>query len=266
MVATAPSESVLVDHIERAAIVTLNRPASMNAFTTAMAESFINAMTSLSADPSVRVIVITGSGERAFCAGADLKERNTLTSEQWRLQHKIFEKKNELIRNCPKPVIGAINGVAVGGGMELALEMDFLLASSVAKFGLPEVKRGIIPGGGGTQWLPRKVPFGMAMQMLLSGESIDANEALRIGLVNAVVAPEELLETVLGITKFIVANSPTAIEQVRKSVRLGSASPIDTALGIELQCYARMINHPDRQEGVGAFVEKRTPKFLDLDH
>lgn len=257
-------DSILEKREGPIAIVTLNRPNSLNAFTTQMAQQFNEKMARISSDPTIRVVVITGFGDRAFCTGADLKERNTLTTSQWHSQHKVFERKNELVRNCPKPVIGAINGVAVGGGMELSLQMDFLIASNSARFGQPEVKRGFMPGGGGTQWLPRKVPLGFAMQMLLSGEMIDAQTALRIGLVNSVVEPEMLLDKTLQIAASIAANSPAAIDQVRKSVRLGHSHSIEDALEIELQCYATLVDHPDRKEGVAAFVEKRIPNFLDL--
>ena len=254
---------ILVDETGKVAIVTLNRPAAMNAFTTAMGEMFNTEMRRLSHSRDVRVIVITGAGERGFCTGADLKERNGMTSEQWQSQHRIFEEKMELVRDCPKPVIGAINGVAVGGGLEIAMQMDFAIASTAARFGQLEVKRGIIPGGGGTQWLPRRIPLGVAMQLLLTGDIISAEEAFRIGLVNELVEPEALLPRTLQIASTIASNSPAAIRQIRTSVRLGYAAPIDTALGIELQCYSKMVDHPDRREGVAAFAEKRSPTFLD---
>lgn len=258
-------QSVLYRVIGKVGLVTLNRPSSMNAFTTSMARQFNETIGRATTDSSIRVIVITGAGERAFCAGADLKERNGMSPEQWNAQHKVFEEKNERIRNSSKPVIGAIKGIAVGGGLELALQMDFLFASSDAKFGQPEVKRGIMPGGGGTQWLPRKVPLGMAMQMLFSGETISANEALRVGLVNAVLPANEVVSAAIDVAQKIAVNSPTAISQAKKSVRLGLEIPIETALGIELQCYSRMVDHPDRHEGIKAFVEKRTPQFLDTE-
>lgn len=266
MAVVSDEDSVLNELHGRVGVITLNRPKSLNAFTTDMALRLIEAMEKFVDDTKVRVVVITGAESKGFCTGADLKERNTLSSSEWRAQHKVFERKNEAIRNCPKPVIGAINGIAVGGGMELAMQADFLVASELARFGQPEVKRGIMPGGGGTQWLPRRVPLGMALQILMTGEMIDAQTALRIGLVNEVTKPDELLGRAIEIAEVIASNSPAAIEQLRKSVRLGVSQSIEAALEIELECYDRMVDHPDRKEGVAAFVEKRIPSFLDPEH
>jgi enoyl-CoA hydratase/carnithine racemase len=253
-----------MERYEQVALVTLNRPVAMNSFTTEMAMQFNDVMRKLSAEPETRVIVITGAGSKAFCTGADLKERNGMTSAQWKYQHKIFEEKNRLVRDCPKPVIGAINGYAVGGGLELALQMDFLVASKEARFGQPEVKRGIIPGGGGTQWLPRRVPLGAAVELLLTGDVISAEVALRLGLVNAVIVPDELIAVAVARAGTIAVNSPAAVQQVRKAVRMGAGISIEQALDIELECYARMIDHPDRIEGVAAFVEKRPARFSNV--
>ena len=259
------ADPVLVDVLSngRVAQITLNRPHVSNAINTELALRFIDVVEDLAGRAAVRVLIVTGAGDRAFCAGADLKERMGMTPEQWTRQHRIFERMHHLVRAVRKPIFAAVNGAAVGGGCELAMSTDFLIASEHARFGQPEVTRGIMPGAGGTQFLPRFLPRGLAFQLLMTGELISAHEAHRWGLVNRVCPPGELLTTVRQIADTIAANSPTAVQQAKRSAKMGLEQPIEQAIEIELECYQRMVGHPDRVEGVTAFNERRAPSFLD---
>lgn len=243
--------------------LTLDRPHVMNAVNTATGLRLGELLTDLAEQPRVRVIILTGAGERAFSAGGDLKERQRMTPAQWTHQHRIFEHVYQQVREMPKPIFAAVNGVAVGGGCELAMSTDFIIASANARFGQPEVKVGIMPGAGGTMFLPRRLPRGLGLQLLMTGEMISAEEAHRWGLVNKVVAPERLHEEAAAIAAAIAANSPAAVQQAKRSARIGLDSPIEQAYQIEIAHYQRMVDHPDRYEGVNAFNEKRAPKFLD---
>ena len=259
------SDPVLVESLSngRVALVTLNRPEALNAFTTDLALRFIDALHDLAGRPAVRAIILSGAGDQAFSAGADLKERLGMTPEAWTHQHRIFERMHHLVRSMRKPIFAAVNGAAVGGGCELAMSTDFLIASETARFGQPEVRRGIMPGAGGTQFLPRYLPRGLALQLLMTGELISAQEAHRWGLVNRICPPGDLLAVAREIADLIAANSPTAVQQAKRSAKLGLEQPIEQAIEIELECYQRMVAHPDRVEGVAAFNERRTPNFLD---
>ncbi len=259
------SDSVLVESLSggRVAVITLNRPRVSNAISTDLAIRFIDVLDDLAARPTVRVVILTGAGDRAFCAGADLKERQGMTPELWTRQHRIFERMHHLVRAMRKPIFAAVNGAAVGGGCELAMSTDFLIASEQARFGQPEVARGIMPGAGGTQFLPRFLPRGLAFQMLMTGELISAQEAHRWGLVNRVCPPGELLAAAREIADAIAANSPAAVQQAKRAAKMGLEQPIEQAIEIELECYQRMVGHPDRVEGVAAYNERRTPQFLD---
>jgi enoyl-CoA hydratase len=249
----------------RVAVITLNRPQASNAITTALALRLLEVLHDVSARPAVRAVILTGAGDRAFCAGADLKERLGMTPEAWTRQHRIFERMHQAVRALRTPIFAAVNGAAVGGGCELAMSTDFLIASDTARFGQPEVRRGIMPGAGGTQWLPRYLPRGLALQLLMTGELISAAEAHRAGLVNRVYPREALMPAAREIAEAIAANSPAAVEQAKRSARLGLEQPIEPAIEIELACYRRMVDHPDRVEGVAAFNERRIPRFRDAD-
>ena len=256
--------TVLIERpVARVAVLRLHRPEALNALSTKLAQDIIATTAELAADRSVRVAILTGSGDRAFCAGADLKERQGMTPEQWHDQHVIFENAFAALRRFPKPIFAAVNGIAAGGGSELALNTDFMIAAESARFGQPEVRLGIMPGGGGTQLLPRRIPLGWARQLLMTGELIDAETALRIGLVNSLHAADELLPAAIGTAERIAANSPAALRQLRESVAEGLASQLEAALDIELEHYRRLVDHPDRYEGVSAFNERRPPAFAD---
>jgi enoyl-CoA hydratase/carnithine racemase len=256
-------QTILLERRGAIALLTLNRPHVMNAMNTAMGLRLIEVMDEIAEDASVRVVVLTGAGDRAFCAGGDLKERQGMSPEQWTRQHRIFERAHHRLRNLRRPVFAAINGVAVGGGCEMAMSTDFLIASANARFGQPEVTRGIMPGAGGTQLLPRFVPRGIAFQLLMTGELISAEEALRCGLVNRVHPPEELMGAAMALAERIAANSPAAVQQAKRSARMGLEQSLEAGIETEIECYQRMVDHPDRYEGVTAFNERRTPEFLD---
>lgn len=239
--------------------LTLNRPHAMNSHNTQMALDLINCLEQLKKEEDLRVLIITGSGERAFCTGADLKERKGMTNDAWRYQHDIFENAFELIRTFPYPVIAAINGYALGGGMEMALSCDFRICAEDAKMGLPEATIGIIPGVGGTQLLPRSIPIGLAKELLFRGNQITANRAKEINLVNDVVLNSELQDKVLSIARDIGKNAPLSLKSIKQAINKGMQTDINTALSIELDQYYKCANSEDRLEGIKAFNEKREP-------
>jgi len=245
------------------ALLTLNRPHVLNAMNTAMGVRLGELMDEVAEDAAIRVVMLTGTGERAFCAGGDLKERQGMTPEQWTRQHRIFERVHHQIRNLRKPIFTAVNGVAVGGGCEMAMSTDFLLAAEHARFGQPEVTRGIMPGAGGTQLLPRFLPRGLAFQLLMTGELISAADAHRWGLVNRVCAAGELMDEAMRLAERIAANSPAAVQQAKRSARMGLELPLEAGIEAEIECYQRMVDHPDRYEGIDAFNDRRAPVFLD---
>lgn len=242
-------------------ILTLNRPEAMNSHNTQMALDLLDCMNELKYNKEIRVLILTATGERSFCVGADLKERDGMTNEQWKRQHDIFEDAFEKIRTFPFPVIGALNGYALGGGMEMALSCDFRIAAEHAKMGLPEVTIGIIPGVGGTQLLPRSIPVGLAKEILFRGNHITAERAKEVGLVNDVVPVEELLDKALEIARDIGKNAPLSLQSIKQAVNNGLQTDITTALSIELDQYYKCANSEDRQEGIRAFNEKRKPNW-----
>ncbi|WKA54269.1 enoyl-CoA hydratase/isomerase family protein [Planococcus shixiaomingii] len=239
----------------------LNRPAAMNSLNTLMGIELIECLNFLQEQTSVRVLVVTGSGEKSFCAGADLKERKGMSNEQWKEQHIIFEEAFELLRKFPFPVIAAVNGFALGGGLEMALSCDFRYAADHAKMALPEVRLGIIPGVGGTQLLPRAIPLGLAKEMLFRGNQIDAQQALSFGIVNEVLSKEELIPRTLEIAKEIGRNAPLSLKAIKKSIQSGLAKDLEAAVSIELDEYYKCANSNDRQEGIRSFNEKRQPEW-----
>ncbi len=244
-------------------LLTLNRPEVMNAFNTELGMEINLVLDQLVEDKGVRVLVITGAG-RAFSAGGDLKERNGMTPEQWTRQHRLFEEVHRKLRVCPKPVITAVNGYALGGGFEMAMSGDFCYASTAARFGFPEVTRGIIPGVGGTQTVGRYAPRGIALELLMTGRHISASEAKTYGFINRVTEPGELLPAVMETASEIAHNSPLAVRMAKKAYRIGIDMPLEEGVEMSLECYNRTIVHPDREEGVRAFNERRAPKFLDI--
>lgn len=240
-------------------ILTLNRPNAMNALNTQMAIDLIDCLDQLKENKEICVLVLTASGEKGFCVGADLKERDGMTNAQWKRQHDFFESAYKLIREFPYPVIAAVNGYALGGGMELALSCDLRIASTHAKMGLPEVSIGIIPGVGGTQLLPRSIPVGLAKEFLFRGNHIPATRAKELGLVNNIAPINELLDKTFEIARDIGKNAPLALKSIKQSINNGLQTDINTALSIELDQYYKCANSDDRMEGITAFNEKRQP-------
>jgi len=243
--------------------VTLNRPGAMNAMNTRMGEevrSFFRDFDHFQT-PDVRAVILTGSGDRAFCVGGDLKERQGMSDEAWRKQHVIFEESGEAVWRFPVPIIAAVNGFALGGGCEIALSCDFIYASDKASFGLPELTRGIIPGTGGTQRLPRRIGIARAKELLYTGRILTANEALDWGLVNRVCAPERLMQEALATAQQIAKSGPVAVRQAKKSVDRGFNLPLESAMILEIEAYQTPVFSEDRREGINAFNEKRPPEF-----
>jgi enoyl-CoA hydratase/carnithine racemase len=243
-------------------LLTLNRPEVRNALNTRMGEELREIFVPLKFTPgSLRAIVITGAGDKAFCAGGDLKERHGMTDETWRLQHAIFEEAYYAVMDSSVPVIAAINGAAYAGGCELALACDFIYAARNARFALTEVSIGIMPGGGGTQNLPRAVGERRAKELILSAAPWSAEEAYAWGMVNKLCDPETLLNETLDAAERIAGNAPISVRQAKKSIHYGMQTDLATGLIFEVQAYDRMISTEDRREGIRAFNEKRKPNF-----
>lgn len=246
---------------EHIAVVTINRPEAMNCLNQADLEALGRAWLDFRDDDHLWVGILTGAGDKAFCAGADLKERKGMSDETWRKQHIVFEEAADAIWRFPLPLVCAANGLALGGGCELALCCDFIIASERASFGQPEVTRGIIPGSGGTQRLPRRIGPGRAKELLYTGRILDARQAEAWGLVNRVVPPERLLAEALETARLIAKNGPIAVRQTKKAVERGAHMTLDVAIAWELECYAATVPTEDRREGIDAFNEKRPPVF-----
>ena len=260
------TERLLIDYKldGRVVVLTLNRPDRLNAFDTQLGLDLRNAVEEVQDASAVRCIILTGTGHRAFCVGADLKERRGMTEIQWHAQHRIFERAHRAVRESRRPVIGAVNGYALGGGCELAMSCDFVVAAEGASFGLPEVKRGIIPGVGGTQLLPRLAPRATALAMLMTGDTIGAGRAVELGLVIEVAPSEALMDVALAYATRIAANSPQAVWAARRALRVGLDANLEAAIEAALPVYEGTVAHPDRDEGVAAFNEGREPAFQDL--
>ena len=242
-------------------LATLDRPEVANAFDTAAALELCDFFERFRTEQGHRCVVITGAGDRAFCAGADLKERNSLSDAQWRSQHQTFERMFRAVRDCPIPVIAAVNGAAYAGGLELVLHCDFAYASAAAKFALTEVSLGIMPGGGGTQTLPRVVGERRAKELILAGRPFSAEEALAWGLVNKLCAPGKVVQEALLVAERIAGLAPLAVRQAKQAIRQGLHRDLDSAMQIEIEAYNRLVGTEDRREGLRAFNEKRKPKF-----
>jgi enoyl-CoA hydratase len=253
-------ENLTIDKRGPVALMTVNRPDKLNALNVRTREEILEALKELGEDATVRVIVITGAGEKAFIAGADISEfagKTPLGTREMMHKSRAFD----AMEDCPKPVIAMINGYALGGGCELAMSCDIRIASAKAKFGQPEIKLGIIPGGGGTQRLARLIGEGKAMELILTGDMIDAEEALRLGLVNHVVAPEQLEAKTMEIAGKIAEMSPIAVQMAKKSVKNAARLGLQAGLEAETDLFILCFTSEDKEEGIRAFMEKRKPVF-----
>ncbi|MDW3207763.1 MAG: enoyl-CoA hydratase-related protein [Alphaproteobacteria bacterium] len=249
------------DHVLR---IELNRPDRRNAFNTRMAEELVALWDEIASTDrhDFRCIVLSGAGEKAFCSGADLKERNGMDKAAWQHQHALFERMSYGLMQCPIPVIAAVEGAAFAGGFELMLGCSFVYASENARFALTEVTLGLIPGIGGTQLLPRVAGRARALEILLSGTPFDAQQAHDWGIVNRLCRPGTTKAEALESAKRIAANAPLSVQQVLKAARNATDMDLSTGLAYELECYNTLVDTEDRQEGIRAFNEKRPPRFI----
>lgn len=243
--------------------VILDREQASNAFNTQMARELVEVFEAIALEPDQhRVIILTGRGEKAFCAGGDLKERKGMSDDDWQRQHLIFERMIRAVIACPVPVVGAVNGAAYGGGCELVAALDFVYAVEHAKFAQTETRLGIIPGIGGTQTLTRAIGEKRAMEYVLSGNAFTASEAAQWGLINRVYATvEQLNDAVLEVAIRIAHNAPLAVRQARQAIHTGLQMSLADGLAFEIEAYNRLVSTADRHEGVLAFNEKREPRF-----
>ncbi|MFQ5897761.1 MAG: enoyl-CoA hydratase-related protein [Candidatus Methylomirabilia bacterium] len=241
--------------------VELNRPEALNAMNTAMGEDLLACFEALFWDATARAVVLTGAGEKAFSVGGDLKEREGMTDEAWRAQHVVFEQAAFRLLRCPVPVIAAVEGFALGGGCELAVLSDFVVASETAVFAVPEVTRGIFPGIGGTQLLPRIVGAPVAKEMIFTGRRVPAEEAKAVGLVNHLVPRGQARVKALEIAGTIAQNGPVAVRQAKKAIAWGGETDLETGMVLAIEAYNNTVTTEDRLEGVRAFNERRPPRF-----
>jgi enoyl-CoA hydratase len=247
---------------EHVLVVMLDRPEAANAMNTQMGLELTELFEPFQVDQEgLRCIVMTGRGEKAFCAGGDLKERRGMSDEVWQRQHAIFERMLRALIGCPLPVIAAVNGAAYGGGCEIAAAADFCYASSSARFALTEVTLGIMPGAGGTQTLPRAVGERRAKEIILTGRPFTVAEAEAWGLVNRVLEPDRLMPEALETARCIAGNGPISVRQAKQSIQRGMQMSISDGLAFEIEAYNRMVPTEDRREGVLAFNERRKPVF-----
>ncbi len=243
-------------------VITLDRPEASNAMNTQMGLDLMALFETFLVDQQdLRCLILTGRGEKAFCAGGDLKERKGMSDETWAAQHAIFERMVRAVVGCPLPLICAVNGAAYGGGCEIAAACDFVYASANARFALTEVTLGIMPGAGGTQNLARAVGSRRAKEIILTGLPFTAAEAETWGLVNRVCESAGLLPAALATAERIAGNAPISVRQAKQSIQRGLDMSIWDGLAFEIEAYNRMVPTEDRREGVLAFNEKRKPAF-----
>ena len=263
-----PEQPVLVNYVDegRVALITLNRPQADNAITTEMGARLTEILETIAVRPAVRVAVITGAGTRAFSVGSDLRQRKDMSKEDWLRQRQDFDRTLYTLRQLRKPIFAAVNGMAYGGGSEITQSTDFIIASENAVFGQPEAMIGLAAGGGSPVFLPRVLPPGKALQMLMTGDPITAQEAHRLGMVNEIHPQAKLMDAAQRIAEKIASNSPTAVQAVKRAVRLGEGQPIEQAIAIMMEAHWRSAVHPDRIEGIGAFNEGRDPSFEDPNY
>jgi len=253
-------ETILVEKKDGIAVITINRPDKMNALNAKVHEEGVAALDSFKSDDEVRVVVITGAGEKAFIAGADISEfagKTSVTQRAVFLERTLFNS----IDSFPKPVIAMINGFALGGGCELAMACDIRVAGDNARLGQPEINLGIIPGGGGTQRLTHLIGESKSMELILTGDMIGADEAKSLGLLNHVFPADELTETTMKMASKIASKSPIALQMAKEAVKTATRAPLDEGMKREIDLFAICFSSEDKEEGVAAFLEKRKPEF-----
>jgi enoyl-CoA hydratase len=248
---------IAVERDAAVATVTIDRQDALNALDLPTLTELRDRLVELAEDTSVRALVLTGAGDRAFVAGADIKAMAAMEVDEARAWGALGHATASLLESMPKPTIAAVNGFALGGGCELALACDVRYAATTAKLGQPEVSIGIIPGWGGTQRLPRVVGIGAAKELIMTGRPVDAEEALRLGLVNAVFPPEELLPKAHELARALAAKSPLVLAAIKRA----TARTFSGDLGAEAEAFATLFGSEDQKEGMAAFIEKREPHF-----
>lgn len=252
---------VIVEVDNHIATITLNRPEAANSMSLAMLEEYKAALETIAHNREIRVVLLTGTGDKVFCAGADLKERQSMDEVQTRQTVALI---GEVIRQTealPQPVIAVINGVAVGGGLEISLACDIRVASTMAKVGLTETALGIIPGAGGTQRLARLIGAGKAKELIYTARRISGEEALKLGVIEHLYVPEMLMEEAQKLAQEMAKNAPLSLIQAKKAIQAGLQTDLATGLEIEALAYERLLHSEDRLEGLQAFKEKRAPQF-----
>lgn len=255
LVVNRPSSGVM--------LARLNRPEVLNAVNTALGQEILNLFDRINRadEPDVRVVVITGTGERSFCVGGDLKERNGMTDEQWHAQRLIFKAYNVAMERCPIPILCAVNGFALGGGAEMLLRSDFAYAADYAEFGFPEVKRGFMPGSGGTQRFARLAGESRALEYIMTGEHFSAADALAWGMINKVIPGTDVLPKTLDVAEKIAANPSQAVRTIKQVIKTGLQTDISSGLVLEHLGHQKLTSAQNRMEGIAAFVEKRKPTW-----
>jgi enoyl-CoA hydratase/carnithine racemase len=253
--------SVLLRKEGAVGVLTLNRPEVYNCLNLETLFTLRRLIAEIDADREIRAVIVTGAGEKAFCSGADLKERRTMTDRQVQLYIRTIRDTFSELERLPKPVIAAINGVALGGGTELALACDLRVMSESAQMGLTETSLGIIPGAGGTQRLPRLIGKGKAKELIFTARRVHAEEALAIGLVNRTAPPDQVMASALALAEEMAANAPLALAQAKFAIDYGMEADLATGLAMESSAYQVLIPTRDRLEGLEAFREKRKPVY-----
>ncbi|GAB4538649.1 MAG: enoyl-CoA hydratase-related protein [Haliangiales bacterium] len=243
------------------ALITIDRPKALNALSSVVLSELSTAITELELSDDVRAVIVTGAGEKAFVAGADIAEMESLGPVQAQALAEMGGNLGHAIETSAKPYIAAVGGFALGGGLELALACDFIYAASTAKLGLPEVTLGVIPGFGGTQRLPRRVGVAKAKEMIFSGKMVGAEEALQIGLVDAVFEQDEVVERAAQMCQTIAQNGPLAVAEAKRLVHLGQSMTLESAIALEQRVFAGLFATEDQREGMEAFLAKRKAAF-----
>ncbi len=254
-------QNLLFEVTDRIVLITMNRPKALNALNNDLLTDLDNALTEVANNPNIKGAIITGAGEKSFVAGADISQMATYTPEECRDYMAFAQRVFNKIEQTEKPIMAAVNGFALGGGNELCMACDFRYASEKAVFGQPEVNLGIMPGFGGSQRLPRLVNPGIAKEIIFSGRNLKADEALRIGLVSKVCAPESLLEESMAIMKTICSKPAHSLRYCKVSINRGMDTDLYKAIGLELELVSLCFANPDQKEGMAAFLEKRPAKF-----